>query len=561
MSPASRFALLAPLIPLLLTACEQEESVRFVDVTDSAGIRFRYTFGDTTYQNILESSGSGVSVFDYDGDGWMDLYVLNGTYLEGISEPHGEVWAGTRNELYRNNGDGTFTELAALAGLDHPGWGMAAAPFDYDGDGDVDLYLVNYGPNVFFRNNGDGTFTDVSDLLGLRGPDSLNGFVKWSAGAVFWDYDVDGRADLLVCNFLAFDPAYVSPDAPDMMPHPNEYRGQASMLYRQEEDGTFRDVTREVGFWEPDSKCMGHTVFDFDADGDLDLFQGNDHQPNTLYQNDGDRFVEVARMAGVAVNDLGLPTGSMHGSIGDVDGDGKIDLLVSDLEHGAVYRHKGGGVFEDITRRAGIASQFDGKGQWGVILFDFDNDGDPDLFAANGTAEELILQLPFLMENDGSGRFRDVGPRVAPDYFTRKRSGRAAVRFDFDNDGDLDLFVSHIDLDGRAVLLRNDGGNRNHWIGLTLTGAGGPASAVGAVVTVEADGRTLVSVNQWATSYLSHHDPRLHIGLGAADQIDRMEIRWPSGRTDVLEDVKANRYVEIREGTSLTEAGSQTGSR
>jgi len=532
-------------------ACSTPPPVRFTDVTERAGIHFRYTFGDSTYENILESSGSGVTVFDYDGDGDLDLYLLNGTYLEGISDPAGRVFADTPDELYRNNGDGTFTEVARQAGLDDRHWSMAAGAFDYDGDGDVDVYLLNYGPNAFYRNNGDGTFTDIADSLDLRGPELLNGFTKWSVDVAFWDADLDGRTDLLVGNFLAFDPEYISVAAPDQMPHPSEYRGQASMLYRQDEDGRFTDVTEDVGFLYPDSKCMGFTVFDYDDDGDLDLFQANDHQLNFLFQNVGrGGFTEVGAAAGVAANDRGIGTGSMHGTLGDVDGDGLIDLLVTDLEHGALYRNLGKGLYEDITARSGVARAFDGKGEWGAALFDYDNDGDLDIFSANGTAEELMLQYPLLLENDGTGGFRDVGPALG-DYFARKRSGRGMAVWDFDDDGDRDIIVSHVDLEATAVLLRNDGGNRNHWIGLSLIGAHGPASAVGARVTVRTAGRTQVAVNQWATSYLSYSDPRLHFGLGGEEMVMGIEIRWPSGAVERYANVAADRYLTAVEGEGI----------
>ncbi len=532
----------------LLFGCRDEQPLRFTDVTQEAGIDFRYTFGDSTYQNILESSGSGVTVFDYDNDGLLDLLLLNGTYLPGISDSTGITYANTPDALYRNKGDGTFEDVTGEAGILDYHWSMSGGAFDYDGDGDTDLYLVNYGPNVFFRNRGDGTFEDVTAELGLEGPETLNGFTKWSAGATFWDYDRDGLTDISVCNFLAFDPDYVSPGAPDMMPHPNEYRGQASQLYRQTEDGRFGDVTKEVGFYYPDAKCMGLTVYDFDADGDLDLFQGNDHQTNYLFRNDGESWSEVAEQTGVVVNDTGHPTGSMHGSIGDVDGDGFIDLLVTDLRYGALYRNTGSGAFEDITRVSGIAGHFEGKGQWAAALFDFDNDGDLDVFAANGTAEELILQPPLLLENDGDAHFTNVGPELAP-YFTTLRSGRTSAVWDFDNDGDRDLIVSHVDLDGRPVLLRNDGGNRNDWIGFQLVGAGGPASAVGARVTVHTGGSFQTAINQWATSYLSYNDPRLHIGLGEATVVDSVIVEWISGHTDRFYEIPSRQYVIIEEGT------------
>ncbi len=529
-------------------ACGSAPPVQLTDVTESAGIHFRYTFGDSTYENILESSGSGVTVFDYDGDGDLDLYMLNGTYLDGVSDPRGDVFADTPNELYRNNSDGTFTEVAAQAGIDDRHWSMAAGALDYDGDGDVDVYLLNYGPNVFYLNNGDGTFTDVADSLGLTGPDTLNGFTKWSVGVAFWDYNHDGLVDLMVGNFLAFDPDYVSPTTPGMMPHPSEYLGQASMFYRQERDGSFIEVTEELGLFYPESKCMGLTVFDFDSDGDLDLFQGNDHQMNFLFRNDGGgTFVNVAEGAGVAANDQGLPTGSMHGSIGDIDGDGLIDLLVTDLRHGALYRNRGSGTFEDVTERSGVAAAFRGRGEWAATLFDFDNDGDIDIFSANGTAEELILQYPLLLENDGTGRFRDVGQDLG-DYFGTMRSGRAAAVWDYDDDGDLDIIVSHVDLEATAALLRNDGGNHHHWLGLTLVARGGPALSIGAKVSVTTASRVQVKINQWATSYLSYNDPRLHFGLGRADTVERLEIHWPDGEIQVLREVSVNQYLTVTQG-------------
>ncbi|NOZ03842.1 MAG: CRTAC1 family protein [FCB group bacterium] len=296
---------------------------------------------------------------------------------------------------------------------------------------------------------------------------------------------------------------------------------------------------------------MGLTVFDYDDDGDLDLFQGNDHQKNFLFRNEGHgRFREVAQMSGVAVNDQGVPTGSMHGSIGDVDGDGLIDLLVTDLRHGSLYRNLGSGVFEDITERSGMSGLFEGKGAWAAALFDFDNDGDLDVFSANGKAEELVEQYPLLAENDGRGRFRNVGPETGV-YFRQKRSGRGAAVWDFDNDGDLDIIVSHVDLQATATLLRNDGGNRNHWLGLTLIGKQGPAAALGAKVIVEAGKSRQVAINQYATSYLSSNDPRLHFGLGKHTQVDRLEIRWPDYHTEVFYNIGVDRYLTVVEGKGI----------
>ena len=538
---------------LALNSCTTE-GVRFEEVSAEAGIDFRYNFGDYTYENILESSGSGVTVFDFDGDGLMDLYMMNGTWLEGISDPEGKVFEDSRNKLYRNLGDGTFREMAEEAGLDDPHWSMAAGAIDYDSDGDQDLYLLNYGPNRFFENLGDGTFSDLTDSLGLSGPETLNEFTKWSVGVSFWDYNMDGRLDAFVGNFLAFDPAYISPVTPEMMPHPSEYGGQASLLYQRQPDGGFREVTRSAGLFFPDSKCMGLTVFDEDVDGDPDLFQGNDHQPNFLFRNEGGYFEEVAVQAGVAVNSRGLPTGSMHGAVGDVDGDGLIDLLVPDLRYGALYRNTGNGTYEDITEESGIAAAFSGKGQWASLLFDYDNDGDLDIFSANGTAEELILQYPLLMENDGTGQFTDVG-RATGDYFRHKRSGRGAAVWDYDNDGDLDIIVSHVDLEATPALLKNQCDNGNHWLGITLEGRDGPAAVIGARVVVITGIGEKVFINQWTSSYLSNSDPRLHIGMGRQKEIELIEVTWADGSRETFPGPRLDRYITLTQGTGKSIPG------
>jgi len=537
-------------IAILFTSSDQKKMVKFTDVTGRTGIDFRYTFGDLTYKNILESSGSGITIFDYNNDGLMDLYMMNGTYIEGVSDKEGRKFANTPDRLYANNGNGTFTDVTFKAGVGDLNWSMAAGAIDYDNDGDEDLYLLNYGPNVFFRNNGNGTFTDITDHLGLRGPEKLNGFVKWSIGVSFWDYNMDGRLDAMVGNFLAFDPGYFTPATPDIMPHPSEYKGQASMLYEQTSEGKFVDMTQKNSLFYPDSKCMGLTVFDYDNDGDIDIFQANDHQLNFMFRNDNGIFKEVGVEIGVAANSQGKGAGSMHGSIGDVDGDGLLDILVVDLEYGALYRNLGNGFFEDITESSGVAGPVAGKGAWAAAFLDFDNDGDLDIVSANGTAEELILQYPLLLENDGKGHFRDTGKNYST-YFATKRSGRGLAVWDYDNDGDMDIIVSHVDLKATATLLRNDGGNSNHWLGISLKGKNGPASSIAAKVVVTAGGKKQVLVNQWTTSYLSNNDPRVHIGLADAKYVDTLEIYWSDGQKEIYRNVVADRYITIKQGKGI----------
>jgi hypothetical protein len=544
-----RFCLFLMCIPVLLSA--QKKKVMFTDITQKAGINFKYTIGDYSYKNIIESSGSGITVFDYNNDGLMDIYLMNGTYLEGISDPEGKVFKKSHNELYKNNGNGTYTEVSEKAGVAGHQWSMAAGAIDLDNDGFQDLYVLNYGPNVFYHNNGNGTFSDITEKLGLGGPDKLNGFTKWSIGVSFWDYNLDGRLDAMVGNFMAFDPKYINPAAPDMMPSPTEYNGQASMLYEQQPNGKFIDVTQKNNLYFPDSRCMGLTVLDTDDDGDLDIFQANDHQLNFLFRNDNGVYKEVGVASGVAANSKGKPTGSMHPTIGDVDGDGLIDILVTDLDYGALYKNMGNGLFTDITEGNGVAAAMVGRGSWGAALFDYDNDGDLDIVATNGTAEDLIFQYPILLENDGKGHFKNVGKEHGS-YFSTKRSGRGLAVGDLDNDGNLDIIISHVDNKPVApALLRNEGGTGNHWLGLTLKGKNGPASAISAKVTATAGGKKQVLVNQWATSYLSNNDPRLHIGLGQQKQIDQLEISWSDGEKEVLKNIACDRYINILQGTGI----------
>jgi len=321
-------------------------------------------------------------------------------------------------------------------------------------------------------------------------------------------------------------------------------------LYEQQPDGSFMEVTKKAGLYYPDSKCMGLTVVDYDHDGDLDIFQANDHHYNFLFRNDKGIYTEVGVASGVAANSKGQETGSMHATLGDVDGDGLIDIFVSDLKYGALYRNMGNGLFDDITEKSGIAAAMAGKGGWGAAFFDFDNDGDLDLITANGTAEELILQYPLLMENDGSANFTDVGKEHGP-YFSKKRSGRGLVVWDYDNDGDLDVSISHVDLMASTSLLRNDGGNTNNWLGLSLKGKLGLASGIGAVITVTSGNKKQVLVNQWTNGYLSNKDSRVHIGLGSNETIEALKINWPDGEEEIFKKVPVNSYIEIYKGKGI----------
>ena len=528
--------------------CRDGAGPRFEDVTVRAGIVFRYNFGDFTYDNILESSGSGVAVFDYDGDGKMDILFLNGRYIEGVSDPKGRVFSNARNALYRNNGDGTFADVTEKAGLGGSRWAMAATIADLDGDGLEDIFLSNYGPNTFFHNNGDGTYSDWTEKVGLQGPETLNGFVKWSVGAAAFDADGDGKPELLVGNFLAFDPRYRSPGSPERMPSPAEYRGQPSILYKRGADGRFVDATKQAGLYFPESKVMGLTVYDCDEDGLLDIFQANDHQPNSLFRNlGGGAFRDIAAEAGVAVNLDGVGTGHMHGSLGDVDGDGLLDIFVTDLSYQSLYRAIGPGRFEDIVERSGIRRLMNGAESWGAGLHDFDNDGNLDVFAANGGADTLVEKRPTLLVGDGRGHFTDAADGGGP-YFLGKRSGRGVAFGDFDNDGRIDIVVSHVDLKATPALLRNVTANGNHWLGVSLRQGKNRAEPVGAVVRLTAGGKTQIRTYQRTQSYLSQNDPRLHFGLGKATRVEKLEVRWLSGAVETLTDLPVDRYMVMGGG-------------
>ncbi len=535
-------------LSVTVPAAEPAELPIFVDVTSQAGISFTHSFGDEHMSCILEAEGPGCAFLDYDMDGNLDIYAVNGSYLPGINDPYPEGRDPKKelfNHLYRNNGDGTFTDVTQKAGVGDTGYGMGVVVGDYDNDGDPDIYVCNYGPNVLYRNNGDGTFTDVTQKAGVGGPQKLNGFPKWSLHACFLDYDKDGWLDLYVGNYLAFDPEYRYYFAPEGFPGPLAYEGQSDILYHNNRDGTFTDVTKKAGVYNPQGRAMSITAADFDGDGDTDIFVANDAMENYLYQNNGDgTFIEVALKKGVAFGEFGEATSSMGPTFADFDNDGDLDVFVPDMGYCCLYRNDGN-MFEATTAAAGISEVCGQYTSWAGLALDYDNDGYRDIFISNGDAHHTYTEEDLLLRNNGDGTFTDVSLNSG-DYFSKAEYiGRGAAFGDYDNDGDLDIFVTNIN--GPAILLRNEGGNHHHYLSVRTIGTRSNRDGIGARIKVVAGNLKQISEVQTATSYLSCSDLRVHFGLGEHTHVDLLEVRWPSGIVQTLKGVKVDQFLTVTE--------------
>lgn len=526
--------------------------VQFKDVTSQAGIVFRHENGASKEKFMVETFGSGVAWLDYDNDGFLDLYFANGSNLASKTSSPG-------NMLLRNTGRGTFVDVTAAAGVaGSGGYATGVAVGDYDDDGLLDLFVTYFGPNVLYRNNGDGTFTDVTLKAGL-GRSS-----RWSSSAGFFDYDRDGDLDMYVVNYLDYrleENPYCGfhGEGYRMYCHPSYFDGSPDELYRNDGDGTFTDVSLEAGVANPSGKGLGVTFADFDLDGDIDIYVANDAVRNFLYRNDGGTFLDVAYSAGVGYDANGKPQAGMGVDSGDVDGDGRLDLFVTNFsqELNALYRNRGRLGFEDVSESIGLRSAFLPLG-FGTKLFDFDNDGDLDIYVNNGHVIDNIRlynpQLSYaqkdLLYENVNGYFQDVSAVSGP-AFESEYVGRGAAVGDYDNDGDLDIVVSNCGQP--AVLMRNDGGNRNHWIAIRVRGAESNSFGLGAKVRVETgSGVQFKEINNVA-SYLSSHEIRLYFGLGREQKVKRIEIIWPSGKKQTLRDIPADQTLLIKEVRSGTD--------
>lgn len=534
------------------SACQQDRSASsaqpempppgddfFMDVSEYSGIEFTHSFGDDLLSNVVETVGSGAAFLDYDQDGFMDLYIVNGSYSDQFSEIERPEEM-PQNKLYRNVGNGQFEDVTEEAGVGDTGFGSGVSIGDYDNDGYPDIYVCNYGLNVLYHNNGDGTFTNVAADLGVDGESD-----KFTIAAMWLDYDVDGLLDLYVANYLEYDPAYNLFYSPDGYPGPLNFDGQPDILYRNMGDGRFEDVTHELGLYKEDGRAMGVGTTDFNDDGYPDIYVANDMMSNYLFRNEaGTGFTDVGIESHSALNHTGEATSSMSVVFGDYDGNGLMDMFVTDENYGALYTSLDGDRFVDLSYQAGIAIPSGQYAGWGSSFVDYDNNMDLDIFKINGEIQHLHGQEDQVFKYMQGRKFEDVSLTLGP-YFQEENVGRGAAFGDIDNDGDIDVFISN--LGDRFTLLRNDKGNENNWILINLVGSTSNRDGIGAKVKVVAGGKVQTTEKTSAGGYLSQNDPRIHFGLAENTLIEQIEVRWPSGIVQTLENVDANQILTIRE--------------
>ena len=514
--------------------------MRFTDVTAELGIEFRHVNGESGRKYFIEPIGSGVALFDFDNDGDLDLYLVNGSDLPGITSSIPPT-----NRLYRNDGD-AFTDITDDASVGDTGYGLGCCVGDYNNDGFTDLYVTNYGPNVLYRNNGDDTFTDVTATAGVDGG-------QFSSGCAFVDVDADGYLDLYVVNYVEFDPdtnpectrqgirTYCTPEA---LP------GAADVFYRNNGDGTFTDVSEKVGVGTASGKGLGVVCGDVDNDGDVDIFVANDTTPNFLYRNEqnGVEMTEDALFAGVALSEEGRAYSGMGANLGDVDNDGYLDIVITNFQDqtNSLYHNEESGFFTEMSFAKGIGERSLPYLAWGVDFIDFNNDGWLDLFIANGHLDDNIAEIdPIgtyaqpnqLFLSDRGIRFSESTDAAV----AQRKVSRGTAFGDIDSDGDVDIVISN--LKDAPTVLRNDGGNASQWLGVKLIGTHCNRDAIGARVTVVSGELTQMREVKSGSGYLSQNDLRLHFGLGDARSVDTLTVRWLCGKVQTYRMLKRIRYL------------------
>lgn len=533
-----------------------QSDATFINIAADAGLDFEHTDGKSGMRLFNEYLGAGAGFFDYNNDGHLDIYLINGAPQTEQSKDRQPP--NPTNALYHNNGDGTFSNVTISTGVGHTGYGVGGAAGDYDNDGDLDLYVTNFGPNTFYRNNGDGTFEDVSVIAGVAN-------TQWGTSCAFADVDNDGFLDLYITNYADYA---VERDKRCVIRGiwqycgPGTYPPDSDVLYQNNGDGAFTDMSTKSGVLEvPAYHGLGVAFADYDNDGDQDLYVANDQDANFLFQNRGDgTFDEVALLSGVGYSDMGKEEAGMGTAFGDYDNDGLLDLTVSNFQNetNTLYHNQGGDFFADETITTGIAEVTYSYLGWGISFFDYDNDGYKDIFVANGHVLDNVVEVDrsttypqqnLLFRNLGDGTFADVTNQAGSGLALRKVS-RGAAFGDYDNDGDIDILISN--WNQPVDLLRNEGGNLNNWVQFRAVGIKSNRSGIGARIKVAAGGLTQFAEVQSGGSYLSFSDLRVHFGLGKAEKVDLVEIRWPSGQIDTTENLAVNRQFTAAEGHGFT---------
>jgi hypothetical protein len=539
-------------------SAKSDGSIQFEEIAEKAGLRFVTATGNTENKNQPQTMVAGIALFDYDGDGYLDVYLVGGAAIPSLEKESPAYW----NRLFHNNHDGTFTDVTEKAGLAGAGYGSGVAIGDYDNDGWPDLFLANVTGNQLFHNNGNGTFSDVTAKAGVAGG-KLNGKKMWSVGAGWFDYNNDGLLDLFVVNYCVWevnkDPYCRVKEGVRGYCHPKYYQPTHNTLYRNNGDGTFTDVSEETGIAKQFGKGMSVTFADYDGDGYLDAFVANDTTQNFLFHNlKGKKFEEVALSAGVGYAQDGIARSGMGADFRDVNNDGLPDIWHTAVEHEQfpLWINEGKGEFQDMTVASGLGETSDMSG-WGNGIADFDNDGWKDLFVARANVMDNISeQNPArrypepntIFRNLGNGKFADVSAQAGPDL-QREGAHRGVAFGDLDNDGRVDMVVSV--LNGPVKLFHNTTQNSNHWILLKLVGTKSNRMGIGAQIKITTDDGN----KQWnevttAVGYASSSDPRLHFGLGKNEKIKEIEIRWPSGIKQTLKNVSADQILTIEEPKS-----------